>query len=107
MQDMVNRFNNAKSDRDTKNAQRAKKSQQLADAKGEKADTEATIKEDERYLNELRQMCRRKTEDFESRQELRSGELTAIEKAVEILGGGAVSGAAEKHLPSSMLQKSA
>jgi len=77
----------------------------LADARGEKADTEATLAEDEKYLAELREMCRTKTAEFESRQELRQGELDAIGKAVEILGGGAVSGAADKHLPA-LIQKS-
>merc|ERR1719261_1634968 len=104
---MENSLKNQHDDRNAKAASRAKKSQQLADAKGEKADVEATIAEDEKYLRELREMCRQKTEEFESRQEPRSGEITAIEKAVEILGGGAVSGAAAKHLPSSMLQKKA
>merc|ERR1719359_2345581 len=65
----------------------------------EKAETEATLAEDEKYLAELRQMCKTKTAEFESRQELRQGEQDAIAKAVEILGGGAVSGAADKHLP--------
>ena len=71
-------------------------------AKGEKADTEATLAEDEKYLAELRQMCKTKTEEFESRQGLRQGELDAIGKAVEILSGGSVAGAADKHLPGLM-----
>jgi len=41
-----------------------------------------------------------KATDFESRQQLRAEELEALAKAVEILSSGAVSGAAEKHLPS-------
>merc|ERR1719265_3031718 len=104
MQDMVNRFNNAKDDRDAKNAQKAKKAQALADAKGEKADVENTIREDEKYLKELRTMCRQKTEEYENRQELRNGEITAIANAVEILGGGSVSGASAKHFGGAMIQ---
>jgi len=37
---------------------------------------------------------------FESRQKLRAEELEAVNKAIEIMAGGAVSGAADKHLPS-------
>merc|ERR1719197_301178 len=99
MQDLQNRLENTKDQRDRDIVEKAQKEQQLADAKGEKADTEATLAEDEKYLAELREMCRTKTAEFESRQELRQGELDAIGKAVEILGGGAVSGAADKHLP--------
>merc|ERR1719265_2112642 len=37
---------------------------------------------------------------FEARQQLRAEELEAIEKAIEIVSSGAVSGNADKHLPS-------
>merc|ERR1719453_456543 len=43
--------------------------------------------------------------DVESRQQLRADEIVAIEKAIEIISSGAVSGNAEKHLPT-LLQKS-
>merc|ERR1719262_2145710 len=46
-----------------------------------------------------------KASDFESRQQLRAEEIEAIDKAIEILSGDAVSGNAAKHLPS-MLQTS-
>jgi len=50
--------------------------------------------------------CGSKAADFESRQQLRAEEITAVEKAIEILSSGAVSGNAAKHLPS-FLQKQA
>merc|ERR1719482_2361201 len=102
MQDLENRLQNTKDQRQRDIVEKAQKEQALADAKGEKADTEATLAEDEKYLAELRQMCKTKTAEFEARQELRQGEQDAIAKAVEILGGGAVSGAADKHLPGLM-----
>jgi len=102
MQDLENRLRNTKEQRERDTVEKAEKEQALADAKGEKAETEATLAEDEKYLAELRQMCKTKTAEFESRQELRQGEQDAIAKAVEILGGGAVSGAADKHLPGLM-----
>merc|ERR1711865_1190498 len=40
-----------------------------------------------------------KSSDFEARQQLRTEEIEAIEKAIEIIAGGAVSGHAKKHLP--------
>merc|ERR1719197_1577246 len=102
MQDLENRLRNTKEQRERDIAE---KEQALADAKGEKAETETTLAEDEKYLSELRQMCKTKTAEFEQRQELRQGEQDAIAKAVEILAGDAVSGAADKHLPG-LVQKS-
>merc|ERR1719473_1323168 len=99
MQDLTNRLDRTKDERAKDIALKAKKEQQLADAQGDKADTEAAKAEDEKYLQELRDMCHTKTQEYNARQELRAGEQEAIGKAVEILGGGAVSGAADKHLP--------
>merc|ERR1719353_2767108 len=99
MQELTNRLDKTKDERAKDTVLKAKKEQQLADAEGEKADTEAAKAEDEKYLQELRDMCHTKTQEYNARQELRQGEQEAIGKAVEILGGGAVSGAADKHLP--------
>merc|ERR1719409_1556043 len=49
--------------------------------------------------------CEQKASDFESRQQLRAEEIAAVEKAIEILSSGAVSGASEKHLPQLMQVK--
>merc|ERR1712157_292797 len=49
--------------------------------------------------------CEQKASDFENRQQLRADEIVAISKAIEIISSGAVSGAAEKHLPA-LLQSS-
>ena len=43
--------------------------------------------------------CQLKSADYESRQSLRAEELEALDKAIEILASGSVSGAADKHLP--------
>merc|ERR1719181_1954950 len=87
MADMTNRLDRTKSQRSKDIALKAKKEQALADAKGEKADTEQTLAEDEKYLKELRQMCTTKTQEYEARQELRQGEQEAVGKAIEILSG--------------------
>lgn len=60
----------------------------------------ASRDEDQTSLTELTTMCQQKASDFKSRQTLREEEMQAVQKAVEIISSGAVSGTAEKHLPS-------
>jgi len=62
-------------------------------------DTVTTRDDDAKYAADLTATCEQKSTDFANRQELRAGEIEAIQKAIEILAGGAVSGASEKHLP--------
>jgi len=83
-----------------KSAQKAKREADSGAASQELADTSRDKAEDEKYLADLRTECTTKSRDFESRQTLRAGEIEAIEKAIEILGSDAVSGNADKHLPS-------
>lgn len=89
-----------------KTALKGKKQQAAADAKGDLADTTATRDDDTKYLADLTATCKAKSSDFESRQQLRADEVAALEKAIEVLSSGTVSGAAEKYLPT-LLQKSA
>merc|ERR1719321_1115767 len=85
---------------------KAKKLQAKADAEGDLQDTTSTRDDDQKYLEDLTATCEQKASNFESRQQLRGEEIEAIEKAIEIISSGAVSGAADKHLPS-MLQTQA
>jgi peptidoglycan hydrolase CwlO-like protein len=55
--------------------------------------------EDEKYLAELLAQCESKSNDFESRQKLRSEELDALQEAIDLIDSKSVSGAADKHLP--------
>jgi len=48
--------------------------------------------------------CEKKSTDFANRQELRADEIEAIQKAIEILAGGAVSGASGKHFGTEFVQ---
>jgi len=98
----------------TENAQHEinKKTELLAELQKNKAEAEGDLRqttadraEDEKYLSDTQALCKVKTSDFESRQKLRAEELESIAKAVEILSSNAVSGAGEKHLPSSMLEQ--
>merc|ERR1712024_222995 len=83
---------------------KAKKLQAKADAKGDLVETTDTKEADTKYLDDLVATCEQKATDFESRQQLRTEELEAIAKAIEIVSSGAVQGNAEKHLPSAFLE---
>jgi len=50
-------------------------------------------------LKDVSSTCDQTASDYQSRQVLRADEITAIEKAIEILSSAEVSGAAEQHLP--------
>jgi len=93
----------AKASIKSKTTAEAKNKQASADASATLTDTEATRADDNAYLEELVATCQIKSKDFKSRQQLRTEEIEALEKAVEILSGKTVSGAAEKHLPSAAL----
>merc|ERR1711959_732111 len=84
---------------------KAKALQSSADAKGDLQDTTTTRDDDSKYLADLTATCEQKSSDFAARQQLRAEEIAAVEKAIEILSSGAVSGASEKHLPQ-LIQKS-
>jgi hypothetical protein len=94
-------------DRDEKAESKAKKLQAKADAEGDLRDTTTTMEADKKYLADLTATCEQKASDFESRQQLRAEEIVAVEKAIEIISSGAVSGNADKHLPSMMQKKGA
>merc|ERR1719310_1691365 len=105
MQDLTAQIETATEDREAKAQEKASKLQKAAEDKGDLADTTATRDADQTYLDDLVAECTQKSSDFESRQQLRTDELAAIDKAIEILSSGAVSGNADKYLPS-FVQKS-
>ena len=99
VQDLTAQITTASEDREAKAREKASKLQQAAEEKGDLADTTATRDSDQTYLDELMATCAQKSSDFESRQQLRTEELEAIAKAIEIMSSGDVSGNADKHLP--------
>ena len=99
VQDLTAQITTASEDREAKAREKASKLQQAAEEKGDLADTTATRDSDQTYLDELMATCAQKSSDFESRQQLRTEELEALAKAIEILSSGDVSGNADKHLP--------
>jgi len=104
MQDLKAQIEQAEQDRTEKAETKAKKLQAKADAEGDLTETTATKEADKKYLDDLVATCEQKATDFESRQQLRTEELEAIAKAIEIIESGAVKGNAEKHLPSAFLE---
>merc|ERR1712038_82729 len=104
VQDLKAQIDQAKQDRTEKTETKAKKLQAKADAKGDLTETTTTKEADKKYLADLVATCEQKATDFESRQQLRTEELEAVAKAIEIVSSGAVKGNAEKHLPSAFLE---
>merc|ERR550532_2614508 len=68
-------------------------------SENEKADTIAEMEADQKYLTQMTLLCKSKDEDFQSRQKLRSEELEALKKCIEIISDEKVKGAGVKHLP--------
>merc|ERR1719166_154520 len=99
VQDLTAQIDQAKQDREEKAETKAKKLQAKADAEGDLEDTTTTRAADQKYLDDLKATCSQKASDFESRQQLRTEELEAIQKAIEILSSEVVSGHADKYLP--------
>merc|ERR1740129_569234 len=104
IQDLTAQLGQAATDRGEKAMIKAKKLQAKASAEGDLTDTTTTKEADEKYLADLTAVCEQKASDFETRQQLRSEEIEAIAKAIDILSSDAVSGHAEKYLPT-LVQK--
>jgi len=105
VQDLDSQMGQADKDRERNAANKAKMLGAKADASGDLKETTAAMGADKKFLADLKSSCTMKAADFESRQHLRTDEIVAIEKAITIISSGAVSGNADKHLPSFFMQK--
>merc|ERR1719191_1288149 len=97
--DLRNQLDTANTARTQKSEAKSKALQAEADAKGSLADTTGTMEADSKYAADLTATCEQKSTDFANRQILRAEEIDAVEKAIEIMSSGAVTGNADKHLP--------
>jgi hypothetical protein len=104
IQDLTDSVERATKAKGRKEKTRGQRQEDAANAKGELADTTASRDEDQKYLDETVSGCQLKSADYESRQSLRAEELEALDKAIEILASGSVSGAADTHLPALVQQ---
>jgi len=99
MQMLSDSVENAEHEVATKRKASAETAQLKAETQGSLKQTTSDKDEDVKYKKELVSLCAQKKSDFESRQELRGGEIEALKKAVEIMSSEGVTGTGEKHLP--------
>jgi len=99
MQDLEYSIKTADEAKTSKTTEKATNAQSSAAASGDLSDEINTRNSDQAYLDDLNATCAQKSGDFKQRQELRTDEMEAIEKATEILSSGNVSGNADKYLP--------
>jgi len=84
--------------RDRKAQVKAQLLQQKATDEADLAEAQGNLKADSKYKKDLETTWAKRSSEFKARQQLRKEELEALAKATEIVSGGAVSGASEKHL---------
>merc|ERR1719440_2370690 len=90
-----------------KTATKAKRLEDAANAKSEKAVTETSKAKDEEVLSDTNAECQQTSDDYEKNQVVRINEIKALEEAIKIISSEAVSGAGETYLPASLLQTKA
>jgi hypothetical protein len=92
--DLVDSIENSEATIEEKKITKARKEEKAATDKKEEASTQAMKKEDEKTLSDMQVECKEKQASFEEKQQLRTEEIAAIQKATEILQSGDVPGAA-------------
>jgi len=103
-QDLHDSIENAESDISTKTGIKQSKIELKAKNTKELGVTTNGHATDSKYLSELKTECFEKKESFKEKQDLRTEEIAAIGKAMEILKSPDVAGNAEKNLPSALMQ---
>jgi len=102
MQQLADNIENANHEVSKKKDIAAETQQLKAETEGDLAATTSERNEDRVNLGDADSLCKTKSQDYEKRQELRAAEITAISKAIEIIGSAAVAGSGDKHLPALM-----
>jgi uncharacterized coiled-coil DUF342 family protein len=98
IQDLTDTIARSNSDIASKSQDLQKKKERVGEAKKELGTTTADHAEDTKFLSDLDAECHEKQLSFTEKQQLRTEEIAALEKAIEILSGSSVSDAAEAHL---------
>merc|ERR1719272_2183807 len=104
-QELTDQIEGAVRERKSQLSTKNKRAADKAAAEGESADTSAVLASDQKYLADITATCTQKRADFAKRQELRQGELDAVQQAIDIMSSDSVSGSGDKHLPG-LVQKS-
>merc|ERR1719478_1622797 len=97
VQDLVDSIENSNDSIEEKKVTKARKEEKAAQDKKELASSIAMKKENEKTLADMEVECKEKKLSFGEKQQLRTEEIAAIGKAIEILQSGDVSGNAGKH----------
>lgn len=85
MQELTTMISQAEAEQQDLTQRKASEQQGLGANRAGLADAEASEKEMKTYLEEVTQNCAKKAKDFKERRKLREGELSAIDKAVDLL----------------------
>jgi len=96
--DLVDSIENSEASIEEKKVTKARKEEKAAQDKKDLAATKTTKAEDEKILSDMEVECEEKQMSFDEKQKLRSEEIVAINKAMEILDSPEAMGNAEKHL---------
>jgi hypothetical protein len=107
VEDLTDSIENSTKDIEEKTAEKERKIEKTAENKKQLAATIDIKADNEKTLQEMTVECEEKKMSFAEKQQLRTEEIEAIGKAMEILKSGDVSGNAEKHLALAQTQKSA
>merc|ERR1719301_174480 len=97
-QELTDNIERATKQRDLKAKTKQQTLQSKSDDEASLTSTTATLAEDTKFLQDLTVECEQIAIDFDKRQELRQGEIDAVQKAIDIMSGDAVGGGAA-HLP--------
>jgi len=106
VQDLVDAIENSNQSIEEKKITKARKQEKAAQDKKELGATIRMKAEDEKTLSDMEVECQEKHLSFEEKQQLRTDEITAIGKAVEILKSPESSGNADKYLDLAQTSKS-
>merc|ERR1719191_1593606 len=104
VQDLTGSIDRSTKEQSDKMSTKSKREKDEAEAKGDLADTTASVAADTTYLADLTKDCSSAAADFEAKQAVRAGEVEALMKAIEIMTGGAIAGGTQ-YLPT-LVQKS-
>merc|ERR1719253_1462878 len=90
-----------------KTATKGRRLEAAANAKADKATTEASKAKDEEVLSDTNAECKQTSDEYEKNQVVRIGEVRALTEAIKIMSSDDVTGMGDKHLPASLIQTKA